>query len=210
MARSNLYYIYFKPFNVMTQFSSVDGKTTLGDLLKLKDDVYPVGRLDYDSEGLLILTNDNDLKTIVLDPTFGHKRTYLLQLEGDITDSSIELLEQGVEININGEIYQTLPAEIEKLQTDPIVAPRSIPIRIRENVPTSWIKLKLTEGKNRQARKMAAKVGFPVLRLIRISIGDIDLKDMIPGDITQISKNTIYRLLNIESKISYYTHYKII
>jgi 23S rRNA pseudouridine2457 synthase len=133
-----------------------------------------------------------------------------LQLEGDITDSSIELLEQGVEININGEIYQTLPAEIEKLQTDPIVAPRSIPIRIRENVPTSWIKLKLTEGKNRQARKMAAKVGFPVLRLIRISIGDIDLKDMIPGDITQISKNTIYRLLNIESKISYYTHYKII
>lgn len=182
----------------MTQFSPVEGKTTLGDLLNLKDDVYPVGRLDYDSEGLLILTNDNELKTSILDPSQRHKRTYLLQLEGEITNSALKLLENGVEININGKLYKTLPTEVKKLLNIPQVAPRSIPIRIRENKETSWIKLTLSEGKNRQARKMAAKVGFPVLRLIRISIGDIHLMDMLPGDITQITKNTIYRLLNIK------------
>lgn len=198
MSRSFLYYLFNKPYNVMSQFSPVEGKSTLSDFLTLKEDVYPVGRLDYDSEGLLILTNDNYLKTHLLDPEHAHQRTYLLQLEGEITKSAISEIEKGVAINVEGEIYTTLPAKAEILYTPPLVFDRSVPIRFRKDLPTSWIKLTLTEGKNRQARKIAAKVGFPVLRLIRISIGDISLNDMLPGAITQISKKTIYKLLHLE------------
>ena len=182
----------------MSQFSPVDGKSTLSDFLTLKDDVYPVGRLDYDSEGLLILTNDNYLKTQILDPDNAHDRVYLLQLDGDITKAAIKEIENGVEINVDGEIYTTLPAKAEILNTPPVIFDRSVPVRFRKDLPTSWIKLTLTEGKNRQARKIAAKVGFPVLRLIRISIEDINLNDMLPGAITQISKKTIYKLLHLE------------
>ncbi len=189
------YFITYKPFNTLSQFSSVENKQTLSNFFSVPKDVYPVGRLDYDSEGLLILTNDKKLNHHLLNPLYAHKREYWVQVDGAITSQAIQQLCNGVEINVNGKMYKTKNAIAEIINEEIIVPERNPPIRFRKEIPASWIKLFLTEGKNRQVRKMTAKVGFPTLRLIRYSIEQLSLANMQPGEIIQLSQKTIYKKL---------------
>lgn len=178
------YYIVYKPFQVLSQFSSQEGRATLNDLFTLPADVYPVGRLDFDSEGLLILTNDRRLNHRLLDPAFAHEREYWVQVEGTITPEALHQLEKGVTITIDGKPYTTRPAKARPIA--PAVPDRNPPIRYRAHIPTSWISLTLTEGKNRQVRKMTAGAGFPTLRLIRYRIEKITINGLQPGELREI------------------------
>lgn len=187
----NFYSVVYKPFNVLSQFTSQDGKQTLKDYFDVPKDVYAVGRLDYDSEGLLILTNDKRLNHQLLNPLHAHQRTYWVQVDGSITAQAILALQQGVDIAINGKIYRTAKCSASILDEMPMVAERNPPIRVRKSIPTSWIQLSITEGKNRQVRKMTAAVGFPTLRLIRYSIGSCTIKGLNPGDMRQLTANDI-------------------
>ncbi|PWT70197.1 MAG: pseudouridine synthase [Bacteroidetes bacterium] len=189
------YFIVYKPFQVLSQFSSQEQKLTLKDFFLVPQDVYPVGRLDYDSEGLLILTNDVQLNHRLLHPSFAHEREYWVQVEGEINPKAIHLLESGVTISIDGKPFKTKPCEADKFSTEPIVPPRQPPIRFRKNIPTSWVRLVLSEGKNRQVRKMTAKVGFPTLRLIRYRVESLLIDNMQPGDMIALEKQAIYQKL---------------
>ncbi len=176
------YFIFYKPFQVLSQFSAEGDKKTLFDFFPhISKNIYPVGRLDFDSEGMLLLTNDKPLTHQLLDPSFAHPRTYWVQVEGEITDDAIQQLQQGVTISIDGKKYRTQKARAIILDNDPGVPERIPPIRFRMNIPTSWISLTLTEGKNRQVRKMTAAVGHPTLRLIRYSIGKLTIESLEPG-----------------------------
>jgi 23S rRNA pseudouridine2457 synthase len=168
------YILLNKPFDVLCQFSGEDG-ITLAKYVPVPD-VYPVGRLDRDSEGLLLLTDDGPLQHRLTDPRFGHPRTYWVQVEGEITDEALGKLASGVEI----QDYRTLPAKARRLE-EPAIPPRDPPIRFRKNIPTSWLELTLTEGRNRQVRRMTASVGFPTLRLLRFALGPLNLKGLEPG-----------------------------
>ncbi len=172
----NNYFIVHKPFHVLSQFSSANGKKSLKDFFDVPSNVYPVGRLDYDSEGLLILTDDKKLNGFLLDPMHKHEREYWVQVEGNLSEEQINLLEQGVQIKVNGKIYNTKKCRVKKFHQPPLVSQRNPPIRFRKSVPDSWIKIILTEGKNRQVRKMTAAVGCPTLRLIRFRIEGITLR----------------------------------
>jgi 23S rRNA pseudouridine2457 synthase len=189
------YFIIYKPYLVQSQFSAHEGKQTLADFFKVPKDVYPVGRLDADSEGLLILTNDKALNHRLLHPSFAHERMYWAQVDGAVTNEAISNLEKGVTINVDGIMYATKPCKAKLLTSEPIVPPRTPPIRFRKDIPAPWIELILTEGKNRQVRKMTAAIGFPTLRLIRNRIEQIMLSDMQPGDMIELSKSSIYKKL---------------
>lgn len=191
------YYIIHKPFQVLTQFSPVEGKKTLKDIFEVPTDVYPVGRLDYDSEGLLILTNDRKLNGLLLDPENAHQREYWVQVEGAITDEAQSVLERGVLISVKGKKYKTKACTARRFSAAPEVTERNPPIRVRKTVPDSWISLTLTEGKNRQVRKMTAQAGFPTLRLIRYRIENLTLKNLAPGELKECSKSELYNLLKI-------------
>ena len=175
--------LFHKPFNVLSQFTrEVEGQITLADYLKdIPNYYYPIGRLDKDSEGLLLLTNDNDLKTRLLDPKFAHPRTYLAQVEGVPSPAAISLLTSGVTIRVNKKDHLTRPAQVELEDPPPNFPERNPPVRFRKHIPTSWLRLTLTEGKNRQVRRMCAKVGFPVLRLIRVKMDKYPLGDLPAG-----------------------------
>jgi 23S rRNA pseudouridine2457 synthase len=189
------YFIIYKPYLVLSQFTTQAQQQTLANFFSVPSNVYPVGRLDSDSEGLLLLTNDATINERLLNPVFAHEREYLVQVDGDITDKEIELLQQGVDINIKGKPYRTKPCKAFLLVDSPLVASRNPPIRFRKNIPAPWIKIILIEGKNRQVRKLTAKVGFPVLRLIRTRIQELTLDNMQPGDIIQLSKKVVYKKL---------------
>jgi 23S rRNA pseudouridine2457 synthase len=189
------YFIINKPFQVLSQFSPEDGKRTLTDYYNVPKDVYPVGRLDYDSEGLLVLTNDKELNHRLLNPKFKHEREYWVQVEGMITPEAIAMLQKGIVISIDGKEHKTVPCKARIFVAEPIVPERNPPIRFRKNVPASWISLTLNEGKNRQVRRMTAKVGFPTLRLIRHRIEKITVAGLLPGEIKEIDKQTIYKSL---------------
>lgn len=189
------YFIIYKPFGVLSQFSPETGKSTLKDFFPVPKDVYPVGRLDYDSEGLLILTNDRTLNHRLLNPRFAHEREYRVQTEGIPTREALEQLEHGLPININGKIYQSRPCQASLFRQAPPVPDRHPPVRFRKNIPTAWIKLVLKEGKNRQVRKMTAKAGFPTLRLIRYRIEQLTLQDLQPGAMKEMKREEIYDLL---------------
>jgi 23S rRNA pseudouridine2457 synthase len=193
----NNYFIIHKPFNVLSQFSSSDGKKTLKDFFDIPLNAYPVGRLDYDSEGLLIITDDKKLNHYLLDPLHLHEREYWVQVEGDISPEQINVLQNGVAINVNGKLYRTQKCVVKKFIHPPEVSVRNPPIRFRKSVPDSWIKIILTEGKNRQVRKMTASVGCPTLRLIRYRIEKITLKNLQPGEMKKIAKQELYNLLQI-------------
>jgi len=169
----------------------------LANFFPVPKDVYPVGRLDYDSEGLLILTNDAALNHRLLNPAFEHERAYWVQVDGAITDEAIRQLASGVVINIDGKMYTTKRCTATRLSDDITVPERNPPIRFRKEIPAPWIELILTEGKNRQVRKITAKVGFPTLRLIRHRIVNLELGTMQPGDIIELPKKTIYRKLGL-------------
>ncbi len=180
------YYAIYKPFGMLSQFSREGVHATLADLdFEFPKDVYPVGRLDADSEGLLLLTNDNFFKTRLLDPKQRHYRTYHVQVEGQITPEACAELAAGVTISINGKKHCTLPARAE-LMDEPTLPARNPPIRYRKSIPTSWLSLSLHEGKNRQVRRMTAAVGFPTLRLVRWSIDEWELGEMVPGEIKRV------------------------
>lgn len=191
----NDYFLIYKPYLVLSQFSPVSGKKTLADFFKLPPDVYPVGRLDYDSEGLLLLTNDTQLNHRLLHPKFSHEREYWVQVDGNILQSSLSELQKGVSISIDGKAYQTKPCKANLFPTPPVVPDRDPPIRFRKEIPAPWISLVLTEGKNRQVRKMTAKIGFPTLRLIRYRIADLSIGNLQPGEMITLSANTIYKKL---------------
>jgi 23S rRNA pseudouridine2457 synthase len=185
------YYLLYKPFQVLSQFTSPDGKKCLKDIIEVEKDVYPVGRLDYDSEGLLLLTNDSSINHQLLHPSFEHKRTYWVQVDGAITENALEILRKGVVINIDGKQYKTNKAVLKILPEDIIVPERNPPIRFRKSIPTSWVSIELTEGKNRQVRKMFASIGFPVLRLIRAQLGKYTIDKMLPADILSLTEQEV-------------------
>ncbi len=189
------YFIIYKPYNVLSQFTSADGKKTLADCFSVPKDVYPVGRLDYDSEGLLILTNDQQLNHQLLAPQHKHEREYWVQVEGTATNEALKELNNGVIISIDGKQYRTLPCKTRLFDAEPLVAPRNPPIRFRKLIPTSWISLTLTEGKNRQVRKMTAKIGLPTLRLIRYRIEQLSAEHLQPGEMKELTKEFVYKSL---------------
>jgi 23S rRNA pseudouridine2457 synthase len=177
MAHNFKYIIFHKPYGVLSQFTrELPEHVTLKDYIDVPD-VYPVGRLDWDSEGLLLLTNDGKLQHHIANPRFGHQRTYWVQVERIPDPVAIAKLGQGVEI----QNYRTLPAQVKLLLEEPTVGKRHPPIRYRRNVPTAWLEMTLKEGKNRQVRRMTAAVGFPTLRLIRIRIAQLQLDDLPVG-----------------------------
>ena len=190
------YYLFYKPYQVLSQFSPEGDKQTLADFFSgLSKDVYPVGRLDYDSEGLLLLTNDKQLTQQLLEPRFAHQRTYYVQVEGSISDEALMQLRKGVTISIDGKKHLTKPAIATLITTEPSLPDRNPPIRFRKDIPTSWIALTLTEGKNRQVRRMTAAVGFPTLRLVRYSIGKVTVEGMQPGEVLEMDQSSKQLLL---------------
>lgn len=192
------YFVVYKPFQVMSQFSPVEGKKNLADYFEVPKNVYPVGRLDYDSEGLLLLTNDKALNHRILDPGFKHEREYWVQVEGNADQKAITQLEKGVTISIEGKMHKTLPAKASLFQAEPQVPERNPPIRFRKNIPTCWLKLVIFEGKNRQVRKMTAATGFPTLRLIRYRVGRLSLEGLEPGDMAILTKGEVYKALSLK------------
>jgi 23S rRNA pseudouridine2457 synthase len=189
------YFITYKPFGVLTQFSG-EGPTlaTLGEFPK---EVYPVGRLDKDSEGLLLLTDDKSLNHQLLNPRFAHQRTYYVQVEGIPTPEALAQLQAGVTIQVDGKAYRTKPAVAKLLEDPPILPDRDPPIRYRASIPDRWLALTLIEGKNRQVRKMTAAVGFPTLRLVRFSMEKITLDGMGVGEVRELSQEVVYRALGL-------------
>lgn len=192
------YFIIYKPFGMLSQFSAEGNKPGLGELHAFPKDVYPVGRLDADSEGLLILTNDKPLNHQLLNPDFKHWRTYWVQVDGEITEEARQQLEKGVSIKVNKKSYQTLAARARLMEAPENFPERNPPVRYRKEIPTSWLSLSLQEGKNRQVRRMTAAVGFPTLRLIRVQIEDLSLQGMQPGEVRELPKETLYRMLKLD------------
>lgn len=184
------YIILNKPYGVLCQFTDRAGRRTLSDLGNFPKDVYPAGRLDYDSEGLVLLTNDKRLINFLLHPKHKHPRTYLVQVERIPDPVTLDKLRAGVII----EGKRTLPAEVRLLKTSPEIWEREIPIRYRKNVPTSWLELTIYEGRNRQVRKMTAAVGHPTLRLVRIKIGNVKLGNLKPGEYRELNDHEIEKL----------------
>ena len=168
--------LFNKPFGVLSQFTSQEGHTTLADYIDEKG-FYAAGRLDKDSEGLLVLTNDGKLQERIADPRFRSSKTYLVQVEGVPGDIAIQQLADGVELKDG----LSLPAEV-KVINEPRLWPRNPPVRFRKQIPTSWLELTIWEGRNRQVRRMTAAVGFPTLRLVRVAVADWQIADLEPGD----------------------------
>ena len=190
------YILFYKPYEVLSQFSASGDKKTLAHFFSaLPKDVYPAGRLDYDSEGLILLTSDNSLAHQLTEPCYAHPRTYYVQVEGSIIPEALRRLSSGVDIAVNGKEYRTKPAQALFLPEEPDLPPRFPPIRFRKEIPASWLSLTLTEGRNRQVRRMTAAVGFPTLRLVRYAIGRVTIEGMQPGDFIEADQQLIRDLL---------------
>ncbi len=175
------YFIINKPYGVLTQFTDEQNRPTLASLYHFPKDVYPVGRLDMDSEGLLLLTNDKSLTDYLLNPKHNHEREYFSQVEGIPNKEALQKLCNGIVI----EGKKTLPAKARLIDA-PNFSPRIPPIRERKSIPTSWISLTLIEGRNRQVRKMTAAVGLPTLRLVRVRIENLFLDDLKIGEVKEL------------------------
>jgi 23S rRNA pseudouridine2457 synthase len=175
-----------KPFRVLTQFTSEDGKATLRDFVHAPG-MRPAGRLDYDSEGLVLLTNSGPLQTKLADPRWKQEKTYFVQVEGEIDDDALAHLRRGVKLNDG----MTLPADAKPMDEPEWLWPRDPPIRFRKAIPTNWLKLTIREGRNRQVRRMTAAVNLPTLRLIRWSVGAWTLQGLAPGESRAIDPHEI-------------------
>ena len=172
--------LFNKPYNVLSQFTDRGTagsiRATLSHFIDVPG-VYPAGRLDLDSEGLLLLTDDGRLQARIADPQHKMPKTYLVQVEGEVADPALESLGSGVQLKDG----PTLPAKVERI-ADPQLWPRDPPIRVRKNIPDCWIKLSIREGRNRQVRRMTAAIGHPTLRLVRWSIGEWNVAGIAPGE----------------------------
>jgi len=169
--------LFNKPFQVLSQFTPQDDKRTLADYINVRS-VYAAGRLDYDSEGLMLLTDDGALQARIANPRYRLVKTYLAQVEGIADDHALRMLAAGVALKDG----PTRPARVEALDEPAWLWPRCPPIRERRNIPTQWLRLEISEGRNRQVRRMTAAVGHPTLRLIRIGIGDWTIEGLAPGE----------------------------
>ena len=196
MADNLRYFIINKPYKVLSQYTDEVENKGLGSIFRIPKGFYAVGRLDLDSEGLLILTNDKKLNSALLNPENGHKRTYHVEVEGTPSAAALKVLSGGISITIDGKPYQTKKAEIHVL-TDYDFPERSPAVNRIKHPETSWVEVVLTEGKNRQVRKMTAKVSHPALRLIRVGIEDLALHPLMPGQIVMISKKVLYKKLKL-------------
>ena len=173
--------LFNKPYDVLCQFTDEQGRTTLADFIKQKN-VYAAGRLDRDSEGLVVLTDDGKLQNKITDPKNKMQKTYWVQVEGEITDHAITQLKKGIKLKDGrSSIIRTKPAKAKKIPQPEGLWTRVPPIRERKHIPTSWIELSITEGRNRQVRRMTAATGFPTLRLIRYSIGEWTINNIENG-----------------------------
>jgi 23S rRNA pseudouridine2457 synthase len=176
-SREHKLILFNKPFRVLCQFSGGrPGRVTLADFIDVSG-VYPAGRLDYDSEGLLLLTDWGALQHLITDPRRKTPKTYFVQVEGAPSDRAFERLRRGVRLRDG----MTGPAQARLIEP-PAVWPREPPVRFRKNIPTAWIELTITEGRNRQVRRMTAAVGYPALRLIRVRVGEWELGSLVPGE----------------------------
>ncbi|MBB6243520.1 rRNA large subunit pseudouridine synthase E [Rhodanobacter sp. MP1X3] len=171
-----------KPYGVLCQFTDENGRRTLADFVRQKD-VYAAGRLDQDSEGLLLLTDDGSLAHRLTDPRHKQPKTYVAQVDGEIDDTALSALRNGVLLNDG----PSLPATAERIDEPGWLWPRDPPVRFRKHLPTSWLSLSIREGRNRQVRRMTAAVGFPTLRLIRVRVGDYALDGLALGETRMLS-----------------------
>jgi 23S rRNA pseudouridine2457 synthase len=187
------YILFYKPYGVLSQFTPEAGHRSLHDAGRFPAGVYPVGRLDWNSEGLLFLTNDNEVKRRLIDPSFQHPRTYLVQTENIPTPEAVRRLRNGVRLDGR----TTKPAEVRLLHDEPHLHARPEPIRIRKNIPTAWLEMILHEGRNRQVRRMTAAVGFPTLRLIRTAIAFLTFDGLEPGQQRKLHREEVERLLGL-------------
>jgi len=183
------YYALYKPFGVLSQFTSEEGEKTLKSIGDFAKDIYPIGRLDKDSEGLLILSNDKQLVNLLLNPKHQHEKEYFVQVEGVPDDESLKKLADGVVI----QGYKTLPAKVRRI-SEPKLPERIPPIRFRKNIPANWLSITIAEGKNRQVRRMTASVGYPTLRLVRVRICNVYLHGLNIGEIRELSNAEIKEL----------------
>lgn len=193
MAKAFKYYIFHKPKGVLSQFTKEHGKKALCDLISVPNDVYPIGRLDEDSEGLLLLSNNKNVNALLLDPANKHWRTYFVQVAGQITNKALKELEKGMDIAVKGMVHSTLPAKAKKTKQPGYISNQEV-----SEKSTTWIKLSLQEGKYHQVRKMTAKVGFPTLRLIRTHVEDLELGTLKEGELKQIDKVMFTNKLHLE------------
>jgi 23S rRNA pseudouridine2457 synthase len=186
------YLLFYKPYNVLCQFTddhAAGHRQTLKDYIAIPE-VYPVGRLDQDSEGLLLLTNHGQLQHRLSHPRFHHPRTYWVQVERIPDEAALQHLRDGV--ILQGD--RTRPALVQPLPEEPVLPPRDPPIRFRKHIPTTWLEMTLTEGRNRQVRRMTAAVGYPTLRLVRVRIGELTLEGLQPGQWRHATPDEVERL----------------
>lgn len=181
--------LFNKPFGVLTQFTAADGRATLADYIRVPG-VYAAGRLDADSEGLLVLTDDGALQARISHPRHKLEKTYWAQVEGVPDEAALECLRRGVDLGD----FRTRPCRAQAIPEPDRLWPRDPPIRYRKEIPTTWLALVIAEGKNRQVRRMTAKVGYPTLRLVRWAVGEMTLAGLAPGESRFLTAEEIARL----------------